>query len=107
MSRSFFVSLLVFAALGIGLAGYAIGVNRTVARSAYVQSIPIQEEAKCIATQDVACMRTHWILRASIAAESASRALDSWIPTSMKSELENYLAWVQSQPCIEYSGKTR
>jgi len=107
MTRYILVSLQVFAALCIGIAGYVLGVSQTAARSAYAQSIPIREEAKCIAEQDIGCMRTHWVMRASIVAESASRSVDSWLPASVNSELKSYLTWARSQPSIVLSGQAQ
>lgn len=107
MNRTTLISLQVFAILGVSLAGYTLGVRQTVARSAYVQSIPIQEEAKCITTQYINCLRTHWIMRASINAESARRSLDSWLPAPMNSELARFVTWVQAQSIISGAGIVR
>jgi hypothetical protein len=86
---------------------YLAGVNRTVARAAYVQSIVVQEEAKCFANKETAvdCLQFHWNIRAGAAAVSANASLTSWLPASMKPELQSYLRWVNEQPSIAYPSK--
>ena len=105
MRRATIASLLVISGAVIATVSFAAGINRTVARAAYIQSISIQEEAKCLASQDVECLRTHWLLRAGAAAESANRALASPLPASMSAELQAYLQWVNSRPEIRYPAK--
>lgn len=100
MNRSLVTLLQISAAACIGAGGYVLGVHQGVARAAYTQSIPIQEEAKCIAAQDFSCMKDHWIMRAGIVEASAKRSLESWIPTPFNSELSSYITWAQSQPRI-------
>jgi hypothetical protein len=96
------IALLITGYVVVGFIGFAIGANRTVARGAYVQSIVIQEEAKCLATKDIDCLRIHWLIRASSTAETASRALGSVLPAPMSEELQAYLNWVNARPEIRY-----
>jgi hypothetical protein len=86
---------------------YLAGINRTVARATYVQSIIVQEEAKCFANKETAvdCLQFHWSMRASAAAASANTSLTSWLSSSMKSELQSYLRWVNEQSSIAYPSK--
>lgn len=101
------ISLAVLTLIGatcIAVLSYRLGVNEAVARGAYVQSIPIREEAKCLAAKDAECMRTHWRMRASFVAESARRSLSHTVPTSVNSELEAYLTWAKAQQGIQVVG---
>lgn len=84
---------------------FAAGVNRTVARSAYVHSIPIQEEVKCFDTRDIECLRAHWTMRASMVAASAKNAIESPLPASMSSELQAYVLWASRQPGVQVGGR--
>ena len=103
-------SLIAIVRLGsasIAAFSYQLGVNETVARSAYVESIPIREESNCLAKNDIECMRLHWRMRASLVADSANRSLKNTFPTSMNTELEAYLAWAKTQSGIVFSGGSR
>ncbi len=84
---------------------FAAGVNRTVARSAYVQSMAIQEELKCFDTRDIECLRANWTMRASMVAASAKSALESPLPASMSAELQAYVVWAGRQPGVQLGGR--
>ena len=101
MLKSGLIATVILGIVCVASFSYRIGVNETIARAAYVQSIPIREESKCLAAQDAECMRRHWQTRASFVAESASRALSHTIPTSMNSELEAYLVWAKTQQGVQ------
>lgn len=73
-----------------------IGTYGALARSAYVNSIAIQQEDKCWSEKDIDCFRAHWLLRAGIAANSAKSSLDRYVPSGVSSELEQYLEWHKS-----------
>ena len=84
--------------LAVSALSYYAGVNRTLARTAYVHSISIQEEAKCYVQNDLRCLQANWKLRAAITAEEAKRATSSWLPGSMEPQLAAYIEWARNQP---------
>lgn len=101
------IAIVILCLASIAAFSYQLGVNETVARSAYMESIPIREEGKCLAQNDIECMRLHWHMRASFVAESANRSLTNTFPTSLNTELEAYLAWAKTQQGIKFSGGGR
>jgi hypothetical protein len=101
------IAIVLLGSASIAAFSYQLGVNETVARSAYVESIPIREESKCLAQNDIECMRLHWHMRASVVAESANRSLRNTFPTSVNTELEAYVAWAKAQQGIKFSGGSR
>jgi len=86
---------------------YLAGVNRTIARSAYVHSVFVQQDAECFtrAEKQLDCLHVSWQLRAGAVAESSSRALNSWLPSSMQTELEAYLLWARERSSIVYPSR--
>ena len=101
------IAIAVLGSASIAAFSYQLGINEAVARSAYVESIPIREESKCLANNDIECMRLHWRMRASLVADSANRSLRNTFPTSMNTELEAYLAWAKTQSGIQFLGHGR
>ncbi len=89
----------------VAAVSFAAGANRTVARSAYVHSIAIQQEVKCFDTRDIECLRAHWTVRASMVAASAQNALESPLPSSMSAELQAYVVWAGRQPGVQVGGR--
>jgi hypothetical protein len=84
--------------LGFGYAAHVAGVNGAVSRGAYVNSIFVREEAKCLQANDIECLRAHWRLRAEAAAESARRSVNGFGASSVESELREYIHWVEQLP---------
>lgn len=81
-------------------AAFLAGASRALARSAYVQSIPVREEYKCLSSGDLECLRTHGRMRVEVVAASARRALASPVPSGVSGELEAYVEWVDKLPPI-------
>jgi hypothetical protein len=72
---------------------YSAGINRALGRTAYVNATFVRLEEKCIASNDVECLKVYWRMRAATAAESARRSNSGLGPNSVEDELEEYVIW--------------
>jgi hypothetical protein len=95
--------LFTFLVAIVATMSFRLGINESIARNAYVQTIPIREESECLATQDVECLRAHWRMRAAIVAATANHSLSNILPTSVDMELREYLGWASTQEGIQVS----
>lgn len=93
------LAIYLTAAAGLGVVLYAvyrIGLDGGLARATFTNTIALREEQKCLAMQDLECLRVHWELRAGIAAEGARRGAATPFPTGVGEELRAYLEWYKA-----------
>jgi hypothetical protein len=94
------LGLVVLCLLLAGIASYfayIAGINRAVGRSAYVNSTFVRlEEQQCIRSNDMACMKASWRMRAEAAAASARLPNDGFGTNSVEKELAEYIHWVET-----------
>jgi hypothetical protein len=77
---------------------YDAGINRAIGRTAYVNATFVRLEEKCIASNDVECLKMYWRMRAAAAAESARRSNSGIGPNSVEHELDEYISWADKLP---------
>jgi hypothetical protein len=96
---SFFWSIgCIAVVLAATYAVHVAGINRAVGRGVYVNAMFIREEAKCLETNDIECLRVHWRFRAQAVAESARRLISGFGWSSEEGELQEYIQWVGQLP---------
>lgn len=87
---------------GISHFAYIAGVNDTICRSAYINATFVRlEEEKCIRSNDMACMKTYWRMRAGVAAASAKLSSDGFGGNSVEAELAEYVHWEDALPAYD------
>jgi hypothetical protein len=94
-SLAIIAALLVVAAL---YSGYWLGVQVTVARALFLETVPLREDYKCISSGDAACQQALWHFRASVAAVRARQLLASPVPSGVGNELQSYVEWFEQLP---------
>lgn len=77
---------------------FAAGVNRALGRTAYVNATFVRLEEKCVASNDLECLKTFWRMRVAAAAESARRSNSGIGLSSVEHELEEYVTWADKLP---------
>jgi hypothetical protein len=90
------VASVVFGAVVVG--AYNVGVSRASARAAFVQTVPLREEHKCVVSGEVECFRVNWHLRASIVAAQSRRGLENTFPSGVETQLQEFNAWHSQLP---------
>jgi hypothetical protein len=90
------VAAVAFCAIVVG--AYNAGASRASARSAFVQTVPLREEHKCVVSGEVECFRVNWHLRAAIVAEQSRRGLESSFPSGVEAQLQEFNAWQSQVP---------
>ena len=96
--RPLFCLAAVALLLVIAYSSYRAGAAGASARSAYVQSIALREEHKCVLSGDVECFRAHWHLRAGIVSGLSRNGLENTFPSGVEQELREFASWQEQIP---------
>jgi hypothetical protein len=98
-NRKIIIFLLCFLVAGVwSYFVYEAGINRAMGRSAYVNSTFVRLEQKCLASNDMECLKVYWRMGAGAAAESARVSNAGFGPNSVGDELDEYINWVNALP---------
>jgi len=82
----------------VSYVSYQFGMNGAIGRNTYINSVLIREEQKCIVIKNFDCLNANWNVRMGVTAEIAKTALKRPYPTTVESELREYVKWVEQQP---------
>jgi len=99
------VVLCLLAAGVMSCFAYVAGVNETMGRAAYVNATFVRLEEQCVRSNDMACIKVYWRMRAGGAAATAKLSSEGFRGNSMEAELAEYTRWEQALPVYDRSKK--